>query len=110
MKENAPNINHIVLADLTDNDRLVELYRQAVQRRIWRDNSERDFIEFANRAMKALHANSEEHPALLFRSRLRHDLEAILTVHPGFNFKQTKDALTLFDSDPPVQRGSIKQF
>ena len=49
MKGNSPNINHIVLADLTDNDRLVELYRQAVQRRIWRDNSERDFIEFANR-------------------------------------------------------------
>ena len=67
MKGTAPNINHIVLTDLTDNDRLVELYRQAVQRRIWRDNSERDFIEFVNRAMKALHANSQEHPALLFR-------------------------------------------
>ena len=72
MKGNSPNINHIVLADLTDNDRLVELYRQAVQRRIWRDNSERDFIEFANRAMKALHANSEEHPALLFHWLINH--------------------------------------
>ena len=72
MKGNTPNINHIVLADLTDNDRLVELYRQAVQRRIWRDNSERDFIEFVNRAMKALHANSEEHPALLFRWLINH--------------------------------------
>ena len=72
MKGNEPNINHIVLADLTDNDRLVELYRQAVQRRIWRDNSERDFIEFVNRAMKALHANSQEHPALLFRWLINH--------------------------------------
>ena len=110
MKGNAPNINHIVLADLTDNNRLIELYRQAVQRRIWRDNSERDFIEFVNRAMKALHANSQEHPALLFRFRLRYDLEAILTVHPGFKFKQTTDALTLFDSDPPVPRTSRKQL
>ena len=72
MKGNAPNINHIVLADLTDNNRLIELYRQAVQRRIWRDNSERDFIEFVNRAMKALHANSQEHPALLFRWLINH--------------------------------------
>ena len=72
MKGNAPNINHIVLADLTDNDRLVELYRQAVQRRIWCDNSERDFIEFVNRAMKALHANSQEHPALLFHWLINH--------------------------------------
>ena len=72
MKGNTPNINHIVLADLTDNDRLVELYRQAVQRRIWCDNSERDFIEFVNRAMKALHANSQEHPALLFRWLINH--------------------------------------
>ena len=72
MKGNTPNINHIVLADLTDNDRLVELYRQAVQRRIWRDNSERDFIEFVNRAMKALHANSQDHPALLFRWLINH--------------------------------------
>ena len=72
MKGNTPNINHIVLADLTDNDRLVELYRQAVQRRIWCDNSERDFIEFVNRAMKALHANSQEHPALQFRWLINH--------------------------------------
>ena len=46
----------------------------------------------------------------LFRHRLRKDLEAILTVHPGFNFKQTKDALTLFDSPPPLPRSSRKQF
>ena len=46
----------------------------------------------------------------LFRSRLRYDLEAILTVHPGFKFKQTTDALTLFDSDPPVPRTSRKQL
>ena len=46
----------------------------------------------------------------LFRQRLREDLEAILTVHPGFEFKQTKDTLTLFNSVPPVPRASRKQI
>ena len=47
----------------------------------------------------------------LFRHRLRKDLEAILTVHPGFNFKQTTDALTLFDSaSASYHAASRKQF
>ena len=101
MKGNAPNINDIVLADLTDNDRLVELYRQAVQRRIWRDNSERDFIEFANRAMKALHANSEEHPALLFRWLINHPSHGNIPqmcekiTFARFNSQSRKNALAL---------------
>ena len=40
----------------------------------------------------------------LFRQRLRGDLDAILAVHPGFNVQLTRDALLLFDSEPPVPR------
>ena len=40
----------------------------------------------------------------LFRQRLRGDLDAILSVHPGFKVELMRDALILFDSEPPVPR------
>ena len=43
----------IVADDLTDNDRLVELYVQAVRRRLW-EATDRDFIEFVNRASQGV--------------------------------------------------------
>ena len=112
MKGNAPNINHIVLADLTDNNRLVELYRQAVQRRIWRDSSERDFIEFVNRAMKALHANSQEHPALLFRWLINHpscgDIPQMCEkiTFARFNSQSRQNALALARRSSVAQAGA----
>ena len=112
MKGNTPNINHIVLADLTDNDRLVELYRQAVQRRIWCDNSERDFIEFVNRAMKALHANSQEHPALLFRWLINHpsygDIPQMCEkiTFARFNSQSRQNALALARRSSVAQAGA----
>ena len=39
-----------------------------------------------------------------FRQCLRRDIEAILTVHPGFNVQLKRDALLIFDSEPPVPR------
>ena len=53
MSANAPNFDRIVADDLTDNDRLVELYVQAVRRRLWLA-TEREFIEFVNRASKGV--------------------------------------------------------
>ena len=71
MSTNAPNIDRIVADDLIDNDRLVELYRQAVRRRLW-GATERDFIEFVNRASKALHDDSQNSPEKLFRWLIEH--------------------------------------
>ena len=59
MSANAPNFDRIVADDLTDNARLVELYVQAVRRRLW-GSTERDFIEFVNRVSKALHDDSQK--------------------------------------------------
>ena len=59
MSANATNFDRIVADDLTDNARLVELYVQAVRRRLW-GSTERDFIEFVNRASKALHDDSQK--------------------------------------------------
>ena len=39
-----------------------------------------------------------------FRRLLQRDLDVIRTVHPGFNVQLTRDALILFDSEPPVPR------
>ena len=71
MSANAPNFDRIVADDLTDNDRLVELYVQAVRRQLW-GSTERDFIEFANRATKALHDDSCKTPERLFRWLINH--------------------------------------
>ena len=71
MSTNAPNIDRIVADDLIDNARLVELYRQAVRRRLW-GSTERDFIEFVNRASKALHDDSQNSPEKLFRWLIEH--------------------------------------
>ena len=71
MSANAPNFDRIVADDLTDNDRLVELYAQAVRRRLW-GSTERDFIEFVNRASKALHDDSQKTPGKLFRWLIEH--------------------------------------
>ena len=71
MSANAPNFDRIVADDLTDNARLVELYVQAVRRRLW-GSTERDFIEFANRAAKALHDDSCKTPERLFRWLINH--------------------------------------
>ena len=71
MSANAPNFDSIVADDLTDNDRLVELYVQAVRRQCW-GPTERDFIEFINRAYKALHDDSQKSPGKLFRWLIEH--------------------------------------
>ena len=71
MSANAPNFDRIVADDLTDNDRLVELYVQAVRRRLW-EATDRDFIEFVNRASKALHDDSQNSPEKLFRWLIEH--------------------------------------
>ena len=71
MSANAPNFDRIIEDDLTDNDRLVELYVQAVRRRLW-GSTERDFIEFVNRASKALHDDSQKTPGKLFRWLIEH--------------------------------------
>ena len=71
MSANAPNIDRILADDLIDNDRLVELYVQAVRRRLW-GSTDRDFIEFVNRASKALHDDSQETPGKLFRWLIEH--------------------------------------
>ena len=71
MSANAPNFDRIVADDLTDNARLVELYVQAVRRRLW-GSTERDFIEFVNRASKALHDDSQKTPGKLFRWLIEH--------------------------------------
>ena len=71
MSANAPNFDRIIQDDLTDNDRLVELYVQAVRRRLW-GSTERDFIEFVNRASKALHDDSQKTPGKLFRWLIEH--------------------------------------
>ena len=71
MSANAPNFDRIVADDLTDNDRLVELYAQAVRRRVW-GSTERDFIEFVNRASKALYDDSKNSPEKLFRWLIEH--------------------------------------
>ena len=71
MSANAPNFDRIVADDLTDNDRLVELYVQAVRRRLW-SATEWDFIEFVNRASKALHDDSQNSPEKLFRWLIEH--------------------------------------
>ena len=39
-----------------------------------------------------------------FRCLLQRDLDVIRAVHPGFNVQLTRDALLLFDSEPPVPR------
>ena len=39
-----------------------------------------------------------------FRRLLQRDLDVIRAVHPGFNVQLTRDALLLFDSEPPVPR------
>ena len=86
MSANAPNFDRIVADDLTDNDRLVELYVQAVRRRLW-EATDRDFIEFVNRASKALHDDSQNSPEKLFRW---------LIEHPSHdNISQTCETLTL---------------
>ena len=71
MSANAPNFDRIVADDLIDNDRLVELYVQAVRRRLW-GATDRDFIEFVNRASKALHDDSQKTPEKLFRWLIEH--------------------------------------
>ena len=71
MSANAPNFDRIVADDLIDNDRLVELYVQAVRRRLW-GSTDRDFIEFVNRASKALHDDSQKTPEKLFRWLIEH--------------------------------------
>ena len=71
MSANAPNIDRIVADDLIDNDRLVELYVQAVRRGLW-GLTERDLIEFMNRASKALHDDSQNSPGKLFRWLIEH--------------------------------------
>ena len=71
MSANAPNFDRIVVEDLTDNDRLVELYVQAVRRRLW-GATDRDFIEFVNRASKALHDDAQKTPGKLFRWLIEH--------------------------------------
>ena len=71
MSANAPNFDRIVADDLTDNNRLVDLYVQAVRRRLW-GSTERDFIEFVNRASKALHDDSQKTPGKLFRWLIEH--------------------------------------
>ena len=71
MSANATNFDRIVADDLTDNARLVELYVQAVRRRLW-GSTERDFIEFVNRASKALHDDSQKTPEKLFRWLIEH--------------------------------------
>ena len=71
MSANAPNFDRIVADDLIDNDRLVELYIQAVRRQLW-GATDRDFIEFVNRASKALHDDSQKTPEKLFRWLIEH--------------------------------------
>ena len=71
MSANAPNFDRIVADDLIDNDRFVELYVQAVRRRLW-GSTERDFIEFVNRASKALHDDAQNSPEKLFRWLIEH--------------------------------------
>ena len=71
MSANAPNFDRIVADDLIDNDRLVELFVQAVRRGLW-GSTERDLIEFMNRASKALHDDSQNSPEKLFRWLIEH--------------------------------------
>ena len=80
MSANAPNFDRIVADDLTDNDRLVELYVQAVRRQLW-GSAERDFIEFVNRASKALHDDAQNSPEKLFRWLIEHPTHDNIAQH-----------------------------
>ena len=53
MKLNPSNINKIIREDLTDPEKLADLYCQAVKRKYW-PNSDRDLLEFFALAEKAL--------------------------------------------------------
>ena len=70
MKLNPPNINKIIREDLTDPERLAELYCQAVKRKYW-PNSDRDLLEFFALAEKALADDKWETPEKLFAWQLK---------------------------------------
>ncbi len=59
------NINRIIFADLCDIDRLVELYVQAIERRIFCPNNERSLLDFCALAEKALEEDKRGTPEQL---------------------------------------------
>ena len=98
MSVNAPNYDRIVADDLIDNDRLVELYVQAVRRRVW-GSTEREFIEFVNRASKALHDDSQNSPEKLFRWLIEHPSHG--------NISQTCENHTLARFNSPARYEAV---
>ena len=68
----AIDVGNITRADLTDDRRFVQIYREFVRRRWW-PNDHPNFLEFASYAVKALDEDKLDTPGRLFASLIKHN-------------------------------------
>ena len=78
MSNPSPSIHRITREDITSDERLGQLYIEAIRHEYWK-NSSQDMLDFAALAEKALHDDTQGTPGALFAVLLKRQHRAMIT-------------------------------